>query len=180
MIGKFDNPEHAIKFSYAMESRDIVRISSYFSSLRGGSVKNSIADDPWSMHAQAAMILAMIDRIVGGPQAVAVRAHYTIPSTGILEYRKATDCVLLTEHLLGLRAMPRFFVLDTVRGWVGYRRTQTDIYWARDSKVSERTIREWRGGRVNRGWDGIIQILDSLEAGAISAMHGPMEAAGLI
>lgn len=176
----FKSPEQAIKYAYRIESRSIVKVISYFSGLCGSTLKQKRSDGPWDDHAQASMILSLMDRTISGDELIAIRARYTIPSTGTLEYRKATDCVLLTEHILALRSMPIYFVLDTVRGWAGYRRTKADRYWSEELKISDRVIRGWRGGRADRGWKGIIRILDEFEAGAISAMHGPMESAGLI
>ena len=176
----FTTVEHAIRFASRTERRDIVKVSSYFGGLRGSTVKRRRATGPWEAHAQAAMILAMLERRLRGPEMIAIRARYTVPASFVLELRKAVDCRVLTEHILGIRKLPRDFVQDACREWAGYRREQSDAQWAHRLGVHLKTLYYWRVGVANRSWPGVGKTLDSLEAAGMSHLYQPMVDAGLV
>ena len=176
----FHSPEQAIRFAYRIESMDIVKISTYFQSLRGSTVKLRRPTGPWEAHAQAALILVMAERTLKPAEMLAIRARLTRPASLALELRKAKDCWYLMEYLVELRRMERVYVLDTTRYWAGYRREKTDSEWARLLSLHVNTLYHCRCGIPRTTWLGITRMLDNLEAAGMSALYRPMVDAGLV
>ena len=176
----FHSPEQAVRFAYRVESMDIVKISTYFQNLRGSTVKLRRPTGPWETHAQSALILVMLERTLKPSELLAIRAHYTHPTSLNLELRKAKDCWKLMEYLNELRVMPKAYVLDASRGWAGYRREKTDEEWSRRLSVHINTLYHYRCGIARSQWLGISRTLDNLEIAGMADLHLPMTAAGLI
>lgn len=184
MIGDdepFRSPEAAIKFAFRVESKDIVKISSYFRELRGSTVRQRRSTGPWDEHAQAAMILALIDRHMNLQQHIAARALYTIPTNHYLEERKATDCRLLGDIVRAdAKTVPYWYAIDVIREWAGYRRQHTDVWWAKNLARDVSTLRRWSNGNASRGLVGIIPMMQGLVSDGTEKVVQPMRDGGLI
>lgn len=179
----FRSVESAIRFAYGMEGQAIVKVSNHLTSLRGSTVRGKRrSDGPWDDHAQAALILHMIERILQPHQMICVRGYYTQPKDDMLEMRKQVDYRLLAELFRGETRtdIDQRFVADVVRGWVGDRRHHQDKWWAAHLNVHPKTIQFCINGRRDRGVIGIIPFLDGIRIGAIDAMYGPMAEAELV
>ena len=94
----FRHVESALRFAYRIEGSAIVKISSLFEQMRGSTVRGeSRSDGPWDDHAEAAMILALVERTLAPAKFVCVRARYTVPNDPSLEQRKQMDYRILAE-----------------------------------------------------------------------------------
>lgn len=179
----FRSVEAALRFAYRMEGQSIVKISSYFKGLRGSTVRGKRRfDGPWDDHAQAAMILVMVERTLTPPQFICIRCYYTHPSESLLEMRKQTDYRLLGELYRQETKDPidQWFVTDVVRGWAGDRRHKDDTQWAAHLKMHPKSIQARVVGRRERNKIGIIPFLNELQSGATNALYTSMVDGGLI
>jgi hypothetical protein len=180
----FRSAEHAVRSAYSTESKSIVKVSSFFSDLRGGSVPLGLREPmtPHDVHAQAAMILAMLERHLPVEEMIVVRARYTIPTTRMLELRKRRDQELIFEIITDrsdMPEMPKYYVQDVIRGWTGERRHHDDTWWANNLGRDTRLLRYWCNGRADRNWFGIVALLSDIQTNAINRMTEPMYRSGL-
>jgi len=181
----FRSPENALSFAYNVEAQAVVKVSSYFRQMRGSTVrlgKRNKPLDPYDRHAQAALILAFLERTLPPVEKIVVQAYHTQPNEPWLEKRKLADMMLLVEMSMTLEGAPRMarrYVEDVGRGWVGYRRHHDDKWWERHLGCPHDTLRRWRSGRSDRGWLGFVTHLESRYKGAIALLTEPMYEAGL-
>ena len=179
----FRSVEAALRFAYRTEGLSIVKVSSYLPSLRGSTVRGKRrSDGPWDDHAQAAMIIAMSERILDPKQMRCVQCYYTQPTNDLLEMRKQLDYRLLAELYRGeVRAnINQWFVVDVVRAWAGDRRDHGYDWWASHMGMHPKTVQRIINGRPDRGEIGIHPFLNRLLAEAGDVMYGPMVEEGLI
>lgn len=175
----YKSPESAIRNAYRIEATDIVKISSYFSRLRGSTVKLSANEmTVWDKHAQAAYILALLDRHLSEKDVLVLRARYTIASSNYLATRKLMDCRVLVNIIKAQSLSPFWYVEDVVNQWAGLRRKHTDVWWATHYEKKVREIRAWRVGTVET--PGITRMLNGLLGNAESNAADPMIDAGVI
>ena len=164
--------EQALAFAYGMEARVVCKISS----LRGYGTQGG---DPYSAHAEAAMIVALVHRTVEGVVRAAIEACHTVPSDAALRSRKHHACWLLS-HYAHRPGVDRYYVLDVVRQWAGLYRDHDDAWWAEHLGLSERRLRHLRFGRPERGERGIMGRLDRHYEVAVLRLHGPMTDRGIV
>lgn len=181
----YRSPEHALETAYRLESQSVVKVSSLITSMLGRSIRTSRSAGeltPMDLHAQAAMVLAFVNRLLTPEELVVVRAHYTVPAVEYLEIRKNVDVMLLCQQVFDLKDGPkpdRSYVMDSIRTWCGYRQTLGERDWARRLKVNERTLRWWRHGQRGRQWQGFILPLTVRLAVSTAKLADPMFDAGL-
>ena len=178
----FRSVDSALRFAYRTEGSAIVKVSSLFRQMRGSTVRGRrLTDGPWDDHCQAAMILALTDRILDTRKMIAVRGYYTHPNDAALETRKQTDYLLLAKIVRDtLSGAPHWYVVDVVREWAGDRRQHSDGWWAHNLAVHVKQLSRYRVGRRERDSQGILSILDKLYIAALSDLYGPMAETGLV
>lgn len=179
----YHSVEHALREAYQCESQAIVKISSYFSQLRGGTVKLKKGSDQFDQHAQAAIVLSLLHRHVPYDELVVVQCRHTVPSTPMLEARKRADLELIYRLAITdrqeMQNVPKWYGRDVVMGWAGYPRQHDDDWWADNLKTTARTLRFWRRGRPERDLIGFVQLLDIAYENAVAKLREPMFEAGL-
>lgn len=179
--------EHSVSAAYALESRAIVEISTYFRDLRGGTVPLP-GREPMSAHdrhAQAAMTLSFIAGVLDPVEQLVVRAKHTRPDTPELTRRKENDIVLVHELLVfgwGPRGAPhgfRDYAIDAIRGWARARRVHKELWWADHFEVDVGRLRRWRWGSRRRRARGFLSRIEGTYQDAIGKLADPMYDAGL-
>lgn len=182
----YRSPEHALETAYRLESQSVVKVSSLITSMLGRSIRTSRSAGeltPLDLHAQAAMVLAFVHRILSVEEMVVVRAHYTVPEIQYLDTRKSIDAMILfCQQAIDTKGGPtidRSYAIDSIRTWCGYRPEMSEREWAARLKVSERTLRWWRNGMRGRAWQGFILPLTMRLDLATAKVAGPMYEAGL-
>ena len=186
MDAPYRTAEQAIRHAYRIESQEVVKVSSYFSQLLGGTVKlpgEVRSGDPYDDHAQAALMLMLVERTLLKAEALTIRARHAVPKSGMLETRKLCDTMLLFEWFVrkwsGPR-VPRRYAEDVLRGWVGYKRHHTEKWWADHLGMDARTLRYWRNGdtRRRRGSDGFMDAIEFTYGSAINKLTSALFEAG--
>jgi hypothetical protein len=178
-------PEQAIREAYRVESESIVKVSSYFAQLRGGTVRlpgEVRSSDPYDIHAQSAMLLHFFEQRLSPEQMLVIRAKNTKPTTPMLEMRKRADAALLYEYIVHQHSpdVPRRYAEDAICGWIGYRRHHRESWWARHLKKDEKTLYRWRWGTKEVPKKGFLSAVYNLHLDAVSVLTIPMREAGLI
>jgi hypothetical protein len=177
----FRSVDAALRFAYRVEGSAIVKVSSLFRQMRGSTVRGRrLTDGPWDDHGQAAMILALTDRILAPQKMVCVRGYYTQPNDQALETRKQTDYRILAEIVRETVPAPHWYVVDVIREWSGDRRQHADGWWAEQLRIHVKQLSRYRFGRRERDSQGILSVMDKLYLSALSDLYGPMEESGLV
>ena len=90
-----------------------------------------------------------------------VEAAFIIPDGLDMAGRKIEALSELVEFIQ--KRIPKAdinFITDIVYQWTGGEGYSNE-YWSKELKVTERTIRMWRSGNMQRGKDGIETMLES-------------------
>jgi hypothetical protein len=181
----YRSPEDAIITAFRTEADEIVAVSSFFSDMRGGSVRGvpheSRDSDPYADHAQAAMLFAFLEQNLTTEEWLVVRARHTIPKRGMLLMRKEADTELVFQHFVA-RSSQRFslaYAKDCVRRWCGFRCEREDDAWAMELGRSIGTLRTWRNGDRRRGRDGFMRPVEVVYGEAVGKLVEPMFLCGL-
>ncbi|MBN9124790.1 MAG: hypothetical protein BGO99_00150 [Nitrosospira sp. 56-18] len=164
---KFSSPEHALKWAYETISRPIVKISSVNdmreASRAGGSSGNGelTAHD---RHAQAALILALCERVLPTLHMAYVRIQFG---------REAAGSDILAHHLaanFGTGVHSRRSIDQIIRAYCGER------IGLREIRASLRCGMLKAASLRNRSYDA----LDAIHAQAMDRLRMEMEARGLL
>jgi hypothetical protein len=163
---KFDNPQHALRWAYETTSRPIVKISSVHA-MRGPGGGETGADGEltaYDRHAQAALILALCERVLPGLHMAYVKVQYG---------REASGFDLLVHHLAA----------NFGTGMHSRRGTELIIRTYCGQKTGLRELRKSMSCGMlkaaslrNRGYDALDRIHDQ----AMDALQREMESRGLL
>ena len=181
----YRSPEHALETAYRLESQSVVKVSSLITSMLGRSIRTSRSAGeltPMDLHAQAAMVLAFVNRLLTPEELVVVRAHYTVPAVEYLEIRKNVDVMLLCQQVFDLKDGPkpdRSYIVDSIRTWCGYKPVLSETEWARRLKRGPSTLRWWRNGARGKSWQGFILPLTTQLSDSTARLADHMFNAGL-
>lgn len=184
---RFRSPESAVRFAFAVEGRAVIDISPFFRDLRGGTVKleSEVTGESsgWDRVAQAAMVIALIQRHLSKDQQAVLIARYSKPATDKMERDKRRYLLRVLQLVRDELSKPKLYYLaDVIRAWAGYRRDHDDEWWAKHYRVAESTLYRWKYGRHYRGEHvtGIMDVLQQLEDSCYQALYQPMLDADLI
>jgi hypothetical protein len=157
--------EQALAFAYGMEVRAVCKLACWQG--RGGGTKGA---DPFAAHAEAAMMLALIRRTLGGAELCAMEAQQTVPSGSALRSRKHRACCALASDLAGGTGIDSFYALEVTREWAGLYRNHDDAWWAKHLRLSERRLRQLKHGRAERSQPGLMGRLDEVYDRALARL----------
>lgn len=165
----FTHVEHAVRTAYRMESAQVLDISSFFADLRASEIRAmSYYDNPWDLHAQAAMVLRYVKD--NSTFADVLEAHHRQPHDACQLGKKWIACWKVTQRYI--------FPHDTccvyaVADWGGLRLPKD---WVKSiAKHMNVSVRQ-----VYRIRKRVYEELDQLETRALAQLEDPMREAGLI
>lgn len=164
---KFNNPQHALSWAYETSSRPIVKISSV-NAMRGSdrAGEGSASDEltAYDLHAQAALILSLCERVLSELHMAYVRVQFG---------REASGFDLLGRHLaanFGTGMHSRRAIEQIIRAYcgekIGLRELRKSLSCGMLKAASLR----------NRGYD----TLDLLHDQAMEILQREMESRGLL
>lgn len=159
----FGSADHALRWAYETSSRPIVKLSS-INGMRGS--QSSISDlTPHDRHAQAALILGMVERLddPAGRECIAAKYYCLRPE-------EVPYLMLRAAAALGTGVHNKRAVYQFVRGYFGER-------------VGYRTVRKMLGCRDTEALEIRARIFDALDYvhdRAMAEIENRMEIGGLL
>lgn len=165
MVAPYRSADHALRFAYDREARNICKISSYLADLRGGSIGQRSGLTPWDLLTEAAMIINVMRTSLPESLRDVLELYYTIPNDVVLFDRRERLARLISYRLaLRLPSVDRWYLCDVVREWAGGKaaRLYDDRRWLQKLNVAPRTLHRWRCGRVERNQLGVMRELDRM------------------
>jgi hypothetical protein len=169
MPAPYRSVEEALAFAYGMEARVVCKLACWPD--RSGSTGGA---DPFAPHAEAAMITALVRRVLRGVLLAAVWSQHTVASERYLLARKIVSCSVLALSLDATKRLGHQYVREVAREWAGMRRDHDDAWWARELGMSERRLRQIKRGRSERGQPGLMTELDRIYDTALSQLTEAM------
>ena len=164
---KFSSPERALKWAYETVSRPIVKISSVNDMREASRAGQASGNDELTVHdrhAQAALILALCERVLPTLHMAYVRIQFG---------RDAGGCEILAHHLaanFGTGVHSRRSIDQIIRAYCGERIGLREIRKSlRCGMLKAVSLR-------NRAYDA----LDAIHAQSMDRLHMEMESRGLL
>ena len=164
---KFSSPERALKWAYETVSRPIVKISSVNDMREASRAGQASGNDELTVHdrhAQAALILALCERVLPTLHMAYVRIQFG---------RDAGGCEILAHHLaanFGTGVHSRRSIDQIIRAYCGERIGLREIRKSlRCGMLKAVSLR-------NRAYDA----LDAIHAQSMDRLHLEMESRGLL
>lgn len=164
----FKSAHQALSFAYRTINTPIVKLSS-INSMRGQSGNSDLS--PQDRHAQAAMIISLVERSVDVPGNAYLKAHYGRELQGGADEGAVTEALVMAA----MRAMPTG--VHSRRGVEKLVR----IYFGKDiSMTSVRTDFKCRHDTAKEHREVVHGALDTIGRRADDAAHRALDSAGLI
>ena len=176
----YEDVEHALRASYAMETACVCDTASTFRELLGGVVSEFVEGlTMYERVAQGSMTIAFAKRHLTQMERSLLDAVYKAPFSIFLS-DKVLGCKLVSQALSEDSAMSgidRWYLYDATLTWVGLRPVHNEAYWRDRLRKDPRTLRRWRNGDGDK--PGAMTILDRWLKHAIDKLNDPMHENGL-
>jgi len=170
-----DTVHDVLRWAYSLEARIVYPTTPLDPSPR------STDGNSLTLHerrAEAALVIAKVDRYTHPPQRDLLYAFYTVPVGIALQNRKTRCCTVVADCLNADLHKPRWWLVDAVRTWCHCSPVHTREWWAQHLGLSTRTLQRWQAVTYDRLDDlllgangGLESYLTTPSPGGIGSIH---------
>lgn len=201
----FRSVEHAMRFAYNMEGRDVLKVSTFFKQFKSSEVfdsehkPNYVPDfrealkglEPYELQAQAALIMTLVQRSLNGKLTTFAEAYYTVDDTmsdpegkkihGPLYNRKTQRCRYLAgKYLVDVLPHDKDFMGDVVRYYCGLQPERPWEYWMRRLNISNSTLWRWIKTNEKKYTQSVYSVLKGYETSMRTQLSDVLREASLV
>jgi len=177
----YDDVDHALRKSYALEARNPHDRQNILAKMQGGTVHLGIGEDQFEAQAQAIMTIHWVrEHLEYDIDRSTIDAFFTVPSEPLLLARKEFECKTVSYDIYQRTKAERWYTNDLTREWAGLRRHHQDQWWSDHAGKGGNYFKRIRLGRSERGQPGVLYLLGIFLESAQTKLAAPMYDAGLL